>query len=113
MVTQRAQRRVQNRYELLEPLGRGGMGVVWLAEDDVLQRKVAIKQVEIPSGVPADEVESMRARVMREARAAARLNHPNVTTIFDVVNDGDTTWIVMEYVAAPTVTVIVSQQGPL
>ena len=112
-MTQPSQRVVQDRYELLEPLGRGGMGVVWLAQDSVLQRKVAVKEVEIPPGVPADEIENLRARVMREARAAGRLNHPNVTTIFDVVNEGDTTWIVMEYVAAPTLTEIVSSNGPL
>ncbi len=109
----RSQRRVQDRYDLLEPLGRGGMGIVWLAEDSILQRKVAVKEVEFPPGVPSDEMESMRARVMREARAAARLNHHNVTTIYDVVAADDMTWIVMEYVAAPTLTEIVSRSGPL
>ena len=89
------------------------MGVVWLAEDSVLQRQVAIKEVEFPAGVPEDEVESLRARVMREARAAGRLNHPNVTTIYDVVVDEGRTWIVMEYVDAPTVTEMVSREGPL
>ena len=113
MVTSRPQnRRLLDRYDLREPLGRGGMGVVWLADDDVLQRKVAIKEVEFPPGVPADEAESLRARVMREARAAGRLNHPNVTTIYDVVQDEGRTWIVMEYVDAPTLTEIVHRDGP-
>ena len=113
MVTSRPQnRRLLDRYDLREPLGRGGMGVVWLADDSVLQRKVAIKEVEFPPGVPADEAESLRARVMREARAAGRLNHPNVTTIYDVVQDEGRTWIVMEYVDAPTLTEMVHRNGP-
>jgi serine/threonine protein kinase len=102
-----------DRFELLEVLGRGGMGSVWLAQDAVLRRSVAIKEVLVPAGVPADEVEALGARVMREARAAARLNHPNVTTIFDVVRDEGRTWIVMEYVDAPTLADLVTQQGPL
>ena len=89
------------------------MGVVWLAEDTVLQRNVAVKEVEFPAGVPDDEIESLRARVMREARSAGRLNHPNVTTIYDVVLDEGSTWIVMEYVDAPTLTDLVSAEGPL
>ena len=114
MVTSRSQRRrVDDRYDLLSPLGRGGMGVVWLAQDTVLQRNVAVKEVEFPPGVPPEEIESLRERVLREARAAGRLNHPNVTTIFDVVRDEGTTWIVMEYVNAPTLTDYVSAEGPL
>ena len=89
------------------------MGVVWLADDNVLQRRVAVKEVEFPPGVPPEEVESLRERVLREARAAGRLNHPNVTTIFDVVRDEGTTWIVMEYVDAPTLTDYVAAEGPL
>lgn len=112
MVTSQ-RRRVDDRYDLRTPLGRGGMGVVWLAEDTVLQRNVAVKEVEFPPGVPPEEIESLRERVLREARAAGRLNHPNVTTIFDVVRDEGTTWIVMEYVDAPTLTDYVSTEGPL
>jgi eukaryotic-like serine/threonine-protein kinase len=114
MVTSQPQnRRLLERYDLRDQLGRGGMGLVWLADDTVLQRQVAIKEVEFPPGVPADEVESLRARVMREARAAARLNHPHVTTIYDVVQDDGRTWIVMEYVDAPTLTELVDRRGAL
>jgi serine/threonine protein kinase len=102
-----------DRFELLEVLGRGGMGAVWLAQDAVLRRNVAIKEVQIPAGIPQAEAEAMEARVMREARAAARLNHPNVTTIFDVVRDEGRTWIVMEYVNAPTLADLVASGGPL
>jgi eukaryotic-like serine/threonine-protein kinase len=114
MVTSRPQnRRLLDRYDLGDQLGRGGMGQVWLADDTVLQRQVAIKEVEFPPGVPAGEAESLRARVMREARAAARLNHPHVTTIYDVVQDDGRTWIVMEYVDAPTMTELVDRRGAL
>ena len=113
MVTPQSQRLIQNRYALQRALGRGGMGVVWLAEDSVLQRNVAVKEMEFPPGVPAEEIDSLKKRVMREARAAGRLNHPNVTTIFDVVTDDAGTWIVMEYVDAPTLTEVVGHDGPL
>ena len=113
MVTPGSDRRLQDRYVLRSPLGRGGMGVVWLADDEVLQRQVAIKEIEFPAGVPDDEIDSLRARVMREARAAGRLNHPNVTTIFDVISDDGREWIVMEYVDAPTLTEVVTAEGPL
>ncbi|MPZ72628.1 MAG: protein kinase [Nitriliruptorales bacterium] len=113
MVTPGSRTRLFDRYELLEPLGRGGMGVVWLADDTVLQRKVAMKEVNVPADLDPDEAEAMRARVMREARAAGRLNHPNVTTIYDVVRDDSRTLIVMEYVDAPTLTEVVTREGPL
>src|SRR5688500_9128456 len=114
MVSPGSQRtRLLDRYDLLEPLGRGGMGVVWLANGTTLQRQVAIKEVNVPADIDTSEAEARRARVMREARAVARLNHANVTTIYDVARDGNRTWIVMEYVAAPTLTEIVTREGPL
>ena len=87
------------------------MGTVWLAEDEVLQRRVAVKEVAPPAGISPEDAEHLRLRVMREARAAARLNHPNVTTIFDVVQADGRTWIVMEYVNAPTLTEVVQRDG--
>ncbi|HVM19851.1 MAG TPA: serine/threonine-protein kinase [Egibacteraceae bacterium] len=104
---------LQGRYELRERIGRGGMGVVWAATDTLLQRRVAVKQVTLPSGVAPEEVELIRARVLREARAAGRLSHPNVITVFDVVNEDGQAWIVMEHVDGATLTEIVDRGGPL
>ncbi|MDP9406015.1 MAG: serine/threonine protein kinase, partial [Actinomycetota bacterium] len=108
-----APRRIADRYELRNPLGRGGMGVVWLAEDTTLQRRVAVKEVAFLAALDAREREAGRARVMREARAAARLNHPNVTAVYDVVQDEGRAWIVMELVDAPTLADLVARDGPL
>ena len=71
-----ADRVLVNRYALKTPLGRGGMGVVWRAHDVVLGREVAVKEVAFPASMPDAERHSAQARVTREARAAARLNHP-------------------------------------
>ncbi|HEX6677983.1 MAG TPA: serine/threonine-protein kinase [Actinomycetes bacterium] len=109
----RAEQRVAGRYVLETVLGRGGMGTVWQAMDELLGRPVAIKAVEIPEAVPEAERAKARARVLREARAAARLNHPQVVTIHDVVEDGGHLYIVMELVAAPTLAEVVREHGPL
>jgi hypothetical protein len=108
-----ADRLVANRYALKAPLGRGGMGVVWRAHDLVLGREVAVKEVVFPPAMPDQERRPAQARVMREARAAARLNHPAVVTLYDVVQDGGGTFIVMELVDAPTLADLVRAEGPL
>ena len=89
------------------------MGVVWRARDQLLGRDVAIKEVQLPPSLNDDDLEAMRARVMREARAAARLNHPNVVTLYDVVQEEGRTFIVMELVEAPTLAAVVRQRGPM
>ncbi|HWD45212.1 MAG TPA: serine/threonine protein kinase, partial [Actinomycetota bacterium] len=94
MATNGPGRRVANRYELEEELGHGGMGVVWRATDTLLSRQVALKEVDLPRGVDAAEREGMRARVTREARAAARLSHPGVVTVYDIAHDGGRDFIV-------------------
>jgi eukaryotic-like serine/threonine-protein kinase len=106
-------RMVANRYALRAPLGRGGMGVVWRAQDAVLGREVAVKEVVFPPTMPLEERRPAQARVMREARAAARLNHPGAVTLYDVVQDRGGTFIVMELVEAPTLADLVRDQGPL
>src|SRR4051794_1291879 len=114
----RPQRLIANRYLLGPLLGSGGMGTVWRAQDRLLGRDVAIKQVEahdpIQPGQPGDTLGvPARARVLREARAAARLNHPGAVTIHDIVEDDRYIYIVMELVSAPTLAALVEREGPL
>jgi eukaryotic-like serine/threonine-protein kinase len=104
---------VAGRYRLLRQLGAGGMGQVWLAHDDMLDRHVAIKQVVLPPGLSADETIEARERTMREARTAAQLNHPSVVKIYDVVETDEQPWIVMEYIPARSLHEIVNEDGPL
>ena len=76
-------------YRIAEQLGRGGMGVVYVAEDERLQRKVALKTLGPGST-------SERERLLREARAAASLNHPGICQVYDIIEDDDGLWIAME-----------------
>jgi eukaryotic-like serine/threonine-protein kinase len=108
-----ADRILVNRYALKAPLGRGGMGVVWHAHDLVLGREVAVKEVAFPAGMPDAERHSAQARVTREARAAARLNHQGVVTLYDVVAHPGGVFLVMELVDAPTLAGLVRVEGPL
>jgi hypothetical protein len=89
------------------------MGRVWQGKDSLLQRRVAIKEVEFPAGLSDEERRVAEARVMREARAAARLNHPNVVTVFDVVEDDGKTFIIMELIDAPSLAEVVEADGPM
>ena len=104
---------VAGRYRVGPCLGTGGMGRVWLARDEVLRRDVAIKEIALPFGLTDDEREEMRARTLREARAAARLNHPNVVRIYDVQHGDERPWIVMEYVPARSLLQVIKENGPL
>ena len=104
---------VGGRYRLEQPLGAGGMGRVWQAHDTVLQRDVAIKAVDLPSHLSDDDRDALRSRVMREARAAARIDHPSTVRVYDVVEDGNRLYVVMELVLAPTLEAVVGRQGPL
>jgi serine/threonine protein kinase len=104
---------VAERYRLLEPLGSGGMGRVWLARDEVLRRDVAIKEIVPPDGLTEAEREELRMRTMREARAAARLNNPHVVRIYDVLQAQNRPWIVMEYVPSRSLHQVITEEGPL
>jgi len=104
---------IAGRYTLLVELGRGGMGVVWRAQDNVIGRHVAIKELHLPDGVPTEERHVLEERVLREARAAGRLNDPAVVTVFDVVVENRMTYIVMELVEAATLSTLISRQGPM
>ncbi|MDP8955011.1 MAG: serine/threonine protein kinase, partial [Actinomycetota bacterium] len=104
---------VGGRYRLGRPLGAGGMGKVWEATDTVLQRPVAVKAVDLPPHLDSDDRTSLRARVMREARAAARIDHPSSVRVFDVLEEEGRLHVVMELVRAPTLEALVAEQGPL
>jgi hypothetical protein len=110
---QRARRVVGGRYALTDVLGRGGMGTVWLATDQVLERQVALKEVTFSVDLSDEDRRILRERTMREARAAARLVHPRVTTVYDVVEDGGKPWLVMEHVSARSLQEILEMEGPL
>jgi eukaryotic-like serine/threonine-protein kinase len=101
------------RYRLHEPLGNGGMGRVWLARDEVLHRDVAIKEVNLPIDLAPEERDELRTRTLREARTAARLSHPNVVQIYDVLGIDDRPWIVMEYVRSQSLQHILQTEGPV
>ena len=98
------------RYELGEVIGRG-RSPVYAARDARLGREVAVKRVALAPG--PDEVDDVRARAQREARAAARLASPHVVTVFDVVEEPDAVWLVMELVRAPSLEALVRERGPL
>ena len=113
MPSQETHRLVGSRYELEAPIGSGGMGTVWRATDRLLQRPVAVKEVQLPVIVPEPERAVTRSRVLREARAAARISHPGAVIVYDVVEEEDRPYIVMELVEAPTLEDVVRGDGPL
>lgn len=107
------ERRIAGRYLLSGHLGSGAMGTVWSGYDEVLQRRVAIKQLKVPLGVPEQEALDMRERIMREARALGGLSHPNVITVFDVVDVDGEPMVVMELVPSRNVAEMISEHGAL
>jgi len=109
----RGDRVVAGRYALTDVLGQGGMGTVWLATDRVLERKVALKEVTFSVELSDEERRILRERTMREARAAARLDHPCVTRVYDVVEEGGKPWLVMEHISSRSLQEILENEGPL
>lgn len=89
------------------------MGTVYAGHDELLERDVAVKQVRIPADIDEAERPRLRALVLREARAAARLNHPCATTVHDVVDEADGVYIVMELASGRTLAEVVAEQGPI
>ncbi|MEV7176230.1 serine/threonine-protein kinase [Kitasatospora sp. NPDC093679] len=100
------------RYVLGDRLGRGGMGTVWRARDEMLDREVAVKELTV-NHLPEEELEILQSRMKREARAAARIKHPGVITIHDVLEDDGRPWIVMELVDGRSLADVISQDGTL
>ncbi|MER6357972.1 serine/threonine-protein kinase [Streptomyces sp. NPDC001634] len=106
-------RLVAGRYRLAEQIGRGGMGTVWRAEDEVLVRQVALKQLHAQPHLSDDELATLYERTRREARSAARVVHRNVVVVHDVVDDGGRPCIVMEYVPAITLGALLKEGDAL
>ena len=106
-------RLVAGRYRLLSPIGTGGMGTVWRGRDELLHRDVAVKEVLFPHGLSEPDREVLRERTRREARAAARLDHPSAVTVYDVVQEDGSPYLVMELVEARTLSEVVRTDGPL
>lgn len=106
-------RLVAGRYRLISELGRGGMGVVWLARDELLGREVAVKEVKAPAGLDDREVERLYARLQQEGIAAARVEHPNVIKVYDVAMAEGSPWIVMELVRGMALADVLDAEGPM
>ncbi|MGW5414941.1 serine/threonine-protein kinase [Actinomadura geliboluensis] len=107
------ERLLARRYRLVTQVGRGGMGTVWQAHDEVLGRDVAVKEVILPHGLTDEERAVHHKRTFREARTAARLGHPGVVTVYDVVEEDDRPWIIMELIKARSLDQVIKQDGPL
>jgi serine/threonine protein kinase len=104
---------IAGRYRLEAPIGRGAMGVVWRAHDQLLDREVAVKEVQIADTLTEAERANAFQRTLREAKTAARLNHPAVVTVYDVAADGGRPWIVMQLVHAQSLDQVLATSGPL
>jgi eukaryotic-like serine/threonine-protein kinase len=104
---------VAGRYRLLERVGSGGMGTVWLAEDPLLGRQVALKKMHAPLEGCGHTEATSHERTRREARSVARIRHPNVVVVYDVVDHEGLPCIVMEYVPSRTLSDVLKQDGPL
>ncbi|PRX44034.1 serine/threonine protein kinase [Prauserella shujinwangii] len=107
-------RLVAGRYRIVRRLGTGAMGAVWQAQDEVLHRTVAIKQLLLQPGLDGNEAEDARQRTMREGRIAARLHHPNAISVFDVVTDDNgQPCLIMEYLESTSLAQVLQNQGTL
>lgn len=103
---------VAGRYRLVESIGEGGMGRVWRAVDEMLDRLVAVKEMRM-DGIDVEDSRTRRERTLREARATARIDHPHVVRVYDVVDESERLWIVMELVAGRSLERITAETGPL
>ncbi|MEV5998352.1 serine/threonine-protein kinase [Streptomyces griseomycini] len=108
-----AGRLIAGRYRLLAKLGHGGMGTVWRAKDETVDREVAVKEPRVPDHLPERERSNTFERMRREARAAARLDHPAVVEVHDVAIVDGQPWIVMELVQGRSLGAVLQEEGTL
>ncbi|MGW1622486.1 serine/threonine-protein kinase [Streptomyces sp. NPDC002172] len=108
-----AVRLIAGRYRLQARLGRGGMGVVWRAADQLLGRQVAVKELTVDDSLPEDDARLRRERTLREAQAVAQLHHPHIIVVHDVVEDGGRPYIVMELIEGGSLADRISRSGPV
>ncbi|MQA93819.1 MAG: protein kinase [Streptosporangiales bacterium] len=113
MVSTAPDRILARRYRLGAELGRGAMGVVHEAYDELLGRDVAVKEVRLPPGTTDEEAAELCERTLREARIAGRLSHPGIVTVYDVVVEHGQPWIIMELVRSRSLDEMVRSQGAL
>ncbi|GAA3679648.1 hypothetical protein GCM10022267_78030 [Lentzea roselyniae] len=106
-------RLIGSRYRLQEKIGQGAMGVVWQAYDEQLHRVVAAKELLALDGLDDAKIERAKARAMREARLAARLEHPNAIRVYDVVEEDGQPWLIMEYLPSRSLAAVIAEQGSL
>ncbi len=106
-------RLIAGRYRLDAKLGRGGMGIVWRATDQLLGRSVAVKEVALDPALSEEEARHQRERTLREARAAAQLKHPHIIVVHDIVEDGELPYIVMELVEGGSLADRLTRSGPV
>ncbi|MFF7676347.1 serine/threonine-protein kinase [Actinacidiphila glaucinigra] len=107
------QRLIADRYRLGAVLGKGGMGTVWRAVDETLGRTVAVKELRFPHNIDEDEKRRLITRTLREAKATARIRNTGAVTVFDVVEEDDRPWIVMELVEGRSLSDAIREDGPL
>ncbi|MEU2586296.1 serine/threonine-protein kinase [Streptomyces avermitilis] len=106
-------RLLAGRYRLGDVLGRGGMGTVWRAEDETLGRTVAVKELRFPTSIDEDEKRRLITRTLREAKAIARIRNNSAVTVFDVVDEDNRPWIVMELVEGKSLAEAIREDGLL
>src|SRR4051794_27917318 len=109
--------RIGNRYRLEQRIGAGAMGAVRRGPGELLNRTVAVKELlaaaEPPTAAGTDALEESRQRLMREGRIGARLQHPHVISMFDVVVHEDRPWLVMEYLPSKSLAAMLTEGGPM
>lgn len=113
MAADESHRLLAGRYRLGAVIGRGGMGTVWQARDELLNRDVAVKEIVWPPQMDPAEREVARGRAVREAQLAARLHHPNVVTVYDIVEEDERPCIVMELVPFRSLRAVIAEDGPV